>query len=444
MNPNPITLSLFKLLNEREVKYCVLRNYEELPESTGNSDLDIYVAPSDRNAFTHVLADVCADTGARLVSYKKDKMCPQFTICSYLSGLQIDMHDGFANHRTCTYIDEEIINTNTFITFHGIKALSSEADGMMCFLKETLNNKRCRREYCEKARMAIAGKSVEATDQILKAFTPPIRLMIIDALSNEMFDGKTIRQIGIAASNDLQSFVSRLRYRFGQLRKLSRFIRPLGYTIAFLGTDGSGKSTIINAVSSVLGQAFHKGVRYEHMRPNYLPSLAILTGKRSKDTPMEICTNPHGGKTSGFIGSLLRVSYYWLDYTYGYLCKVYFDKSVKNHVWIFDRYFYDYVNDPQRACIRLPQWLLKCYGLFIPKPDLIICLGTDPERIHARKPELPLVEVRRQVETLKVFAKNNKKAVWIDTGCSVEESVHYTMKAILNMMGNRFGNIKQL
>ena len=34
MKSNTITLSLFRLLNERQVNYCVLRHYEELPEST--------------------------------------------------------------------------------------------------------------------------------------------------------------------------------------------------------------------------------------------------------------------------------------------------------------------------------------------------------------------------------------------------------------------------
>lgn len=441
MNDNPITIRLFKKLNSCDIPYCVLRNYEHLPLHTGSSDLDMWIKSSDYPRFMKILSEVCKECSAYLVSYKNDRLCPQFTVCTYYSGLQIDMHIGLANHKGVAYFDENIIANNT-LDHNGIKVLAPEADGLMCFLKETLNNKQCKAEYCEKARQAIVGMSNTEVEQYLKAFSPTVRKKIIDVLRNADFREAIIRNLGAEASKDLLPFSSKLKHICTQVKKTARFFHPLGYTVAFLGTDGSGKSTIIDAISPVLGQAFHKGVHYEHMRPNYLPSLAVLTGKRSKDTPMEICTDPHSGKTSGFIGSLLRVSYYWLDYTYGYFRKVYFDKSVKNHVWIFDRYFYDYVNDPQRACIRLPKWLLKCYGLFVPNPDLIICLGADPERIHARKPELPIEEIRRQVETLKIFAKNNKKAVWVDTSCSVKESVHQTMKAILNMMGNRFGNIK--
>lgn len=213
-------------------------------------------------------------------------------------------------------------------------------------------------------------------------------------------------------------------------------------TITFLGTDGSGKSTIINAIMPTLNEAFHDGVHYEHMRPNYLPSLAVAMGKKKKGEPVTVCTDPHAEKPSGFFGSLLRLSYYMTDYTYGYFRKIYLDKSIKTHVWIFDRYYYDYLIDPRRGRIKLPKWIISFYGCFVPTPDIIICLGTDAEKIHQRKPELPLEEVKRQVKELQRFTRKNKKAVWIDTGCSMEESVDKTMEVILSMMAKRFKNIK--
>jgi hypothetical protein len=50
--------------------------------------------------------------------------------------------------------------------------------------------------------------------------------------------------------------------------------------------------------------------------------------------------------------------------------------------------------------------------------------------IHARKPELPLDEVARQVADLRRFCEKNKRAVWIDTGCAIEESVDKALGAI--------------
>ena len=107
----------------------------------------------------------------------------------------------------------------------------------------------------------------------------------------------------------------------------------------------------------------------------------------------------------------------------------------------FDRYYYDFILDPKRACLSLPKWLVRMFEACVPTPDLIVCLGAEAEIIHNRKPELPLDEVERQVNELKKFAKSRKKAVWVDTACSVDESVTQTMREILNMMSSRFSKI---
>ena len=159
------------------------------------------------------------------------------------------------------------------------------------------------------------------------------------------------------------------------------------------------------------------------MRPNYLPSLAVAMGKKKADEPTGVCSNPHGSKPSGFIGSLIRLTYYWIDYTWGYFKKVFLDKAFKTHVWLFDRYYYDYYIDQRRARLNLPSWIIKLYGLFVPAPDLTICLGGDPEKIYARKPETSLEEVKRQTKVLKEFASTHKKAVWVDTTTTPEESI---------------------
>ncbi len=51
--------------------------------------------------------------------------------------------------------------------------------------------------------------------------------------------------------------------------------------------------------------------------------------------------------------------------------------------------------------------------------------------IYKRKPELPLKEVERQVSKLKEFCESNKRAVWIDTGTSIEESSNQIIKSII-------------
>jgi len=211
--------------------------------------------------------------------------------------------------------------------------------------------------------------------------------------------------------------------------------------IAFLGTDGSGKSTIIDAIRPYLNQAFDGKFYYEHMRPNKFPSIARLMGK--KEDFITAVTDPHAQKPSGFFGSLFRFSYYYIDYTLGYFLKVFRRKKSESCVWIFDRYYYDYLLDQKRARIHLPQSLIKLGAFFIPKPDIIICLGTDAEKIYARKPEISFQEVERQVKALKEFSSQNKRAVWIDTGVDIETSKQACLEHITDFMANRFKHLNQ-
>ena len=105
---------------------------------------------------------------------------------------------------------------------------------------------------------------------------------------------------------------------------------------------------------------------------------------------------------------------------------------------ICDRYYYEYMIDPKRCAVKLPPGWARFWGWFIPKPDLILCLGGDPEKIYARKPETSLEEVKRQVAALKKFCDGNRRAVWIDTTTSIEASYDAAMSAIEGRMRKRY------
>ena len=307
------------------------------------------------------------------------------------------------------------------------------------FIKEILNNGKCKDKYIvpvaenkEKYdRNSLAKNLTAFEDKFIDTLYESIKS---DKLNESILVLTDLGRKGIRrkSSKNISTFLS----------KILRLFKQPGYTIAVLGTDGSGKSYIINSITPILNEAFHNGIRYEHMRPNYLPSLAVAMGKKKADEPTGVCSNPHGSKPSGFIGSLIRLTYYWIDYTWGYFKKVFLDKAFKTHVWLFDRYYYDYYIDQRRARLNLPSWIIKLYGLFVPAPDLTICLGGDPEKIYARKPETSLEEVKRQTMVLKEFASTHKKAVWVDTTTTPEESIKAAMDAIVKMMSKRFANTK--
>ena len=441
MDKNLFFVDFFCKLQNSKIGYAVLRNYKDLPNSTGGSDLDIWVERTQYNDFIDILSEIsCKHKGQLVSALLDDPLCPRLIYLGENWGCQFDIHVGVATHRGVTYIPNNLILEN-IINYNGIKVLSQELDSFISFLKEILNNKTCRIDYCTRAADLVSHLSDSKRNEYLLAFSPKIRHAIVDLLLKRDFSEKSIAALGMMASNDLLSCYDKVKYRFKQLPKLLRLFRQPGYTICVLGTDGSGKSFIINSLRPVLNDAFHKGIHYEHMRPNLLPSIAVLTGRKQKNEKTEVCSNPHGSKPSSFLGSLFRITYYWFDYTYGYFRKVFLDKSIKTHVWIFDRYYYDYIFDPLRGRISLPEWILKTYGVFIPVPDLILCLGGDPKKIYERKPETSLEEVIRQTNELRAFCNGNKKAVWIDTTVPPEQSISNAMNAILEMMKKRFSHV---
>lgn len=428
--------AFFDRLNENKIMYAVLRNYHNLPDSCGGSDIDLWVKAEDYNYFIICLNDVAIACDGVLSSYCADAMCPRLIYQAPGWGVQFDVHLGVAQYKGVAYMSNSIIENN-IIEHNGIKVLAPEIDGFISFLKEILNNKKCKELYCVTASNLARTLDEKIVKGYLTAFSETVQEEIVSHLKKQEFSNKTIKELGELCSSDLISFGSNFKYKVVLLKKLLRIFRQPGYTLAFLGTDGSGKSFVIDHVTPILNGGFHNGIIYNHMRPNYLPSLAVATGKK-KDEDHSVCTDPHSSNPSGFIGSLVRLSYYWLDYTWGYFRKVFVDKSVKTHVWLFDRYFYDYYVDQRRARLNLPLWIIKLYGLFVPSPDLTICLGGDPEKIFARKPETSLEEVTRQTEALKKFAQSHKNTVWIDTTTTPEETINATMGAIVKMMSKRF------
>lgn len=208
------------------------------------------------------------------------------------------------------------------------------------------------------------------------------------------------------------------------------------HVIVVEGTDGSGKSFIISKITPWLEKEYNKTVVYNHLRPNWLPDIAIVLGKRSRSDNNNVVTNPHEGKQSGSIISFLRWGWYMLDYTIGHCLMKWKYRNDIGNVFIFDRYYYEFYLDQKRSHVKLPFWLIRLGEKLLPKPDLILCLGGDPEIIFKRKPETTLEEVALQTSLLQKFCKNRKTAIWVDTTTTPAESITKVIGAVRVAVGN--------
>lgn len=434
---NKFLTDFFSLLKLEKINYCVLRNYEGLPNSLNGSDLDILVSKTDLVMFYNILNNILElNNGKVIVKYGEltPRICVAGVINNQYYGIQFDIHENILPYQTSNMFPVDFLLSRTN-NYNDILVANDDDANLIAFLKEILYNSNCKEKYFLEAKKSWHKNQDLYEDLLLPVYNENFISLLSSTLSSD-FQNTNISDLSNYARALLTKGISvKTRNLKSKIARFYRFFNPPGFTIAIMGTDGAGKTTIIEKIKEPLNEAVHNSLFYEHMRPNLIPNIAQLFGKKKQEGPV---INPHSSKASGVLGSLFRLFYYSFDYIFGYLIKVYPMMVKKSAIWIFDRYYYDYMIDQKRARINLPKWVINSMNIIIPSPDLILCFGAKPEIIFDRKPELPLKEVTKQVNKLKQFCINNNKAVWIDTEKSIEDTVEETFETIVNKMSDRY------
>ena len=435
-NNNSFLINLFQNLNNLGIKYCVLRNYKSLPFNTNGSDLDLWVSSNNIKNVINIIEDISNKTNCKLVSYIENKYSPKYCFQNTIEGVQIDLFYGDMYFQNNIIFKEKTIEQSIKL-YNNIYVLDDNLADLISLIKELVNNGFCKSKYI----LPIYKNSHLYDKDFLYSNLECFNNEFVESL-NDSIQKKNIEQnIKHLYKEARMSFSSNIF--LNKTKKIKRlFQKRPGYVVVVEGTDGSGKSTIINAITPILNEGFHNGTIYNHLRPNVIPDLGVLMGKKKKTEGVTVVSNPHAEKQSGFAGSLVRWAYYMIDYTFGYLKSVYPVIHTKSKVFIFDRYYYDYYIDQKRSRTNLPKWVLRFGELFLPKPDIILCLGGAPKKIYERKPETSLEEVTRQTNALKEFCNSKKNAVWVDTTTTPQESIDAAMNAICDVMSKRFSNFK--
>ena len=218
-----------------------------------------------------------------------------------------------------------------------------------------------------------------------------------------------------------------LKYRLGDYRRgFGRVIRPTGLMVAFLGADGSGKSTVVERVVRNLAPAFRKTARY-HLRPRLYVRKRRGT-QRNTQVPV---TEPHAQPSRGLIPSMAKLAFWWLAYTFGYLRDV-FPLLTRSTLVVFDRYYHDILVDTKRYRYRGPSWPARLVGKVVPRPHLFILLDAPPEVLFSRKQEVAFEEVGRQREAYLELVRSLDNGHVVDASKPLDEVVSEVEKVVLD------------
>lgn len=191
-------------------------------------------------------------------------------------------------------------------------------------------------------------------------------------------------------------------------------LKPPFPWIAILGPDGSGKSSVIAGLDARLRE-IRTGMRMTHWRPH------TFSGKAVRGGPI-IVTDPHGKPPRGALASLAKLILIGVDWWIGFFAHARHARATRA-VWVSDRYYDDLLVDPRRYRYGGPlawaRWIFRC----LPRPDRVIVLTGEAEQIHARKQEVTLDELKRQLGAYRDLATRlGPRAVAVDA-CQPPEQV---------------------
>jgi thymidylate kinase len=430
---------VFDRLRAGGVPFCILRNRDRIPWSlvTG-SDVDVIV-PGGTSA-SRLIALMQDLSPAQIVPHKA-------TLEMYFPVGSLYLHVDFliANRqwRGAVYLK----NTEILADVQDDDGLpvASQLHQAFCAWFSSLTRKRMFKErYIPLISAATAKGREEFAKLLRRVFGEQLgeRLMKL-AEQNELdhsnsFAGacrKTVWKRAFAKS-PMSTIGGLLGYYASELKL---YFRPTGLTVAVLGPDGAGKSTVCSILAQMnRAQLPFSAIETQHMYQRALPRLSELKKGRIRTKPLTSAAthDPHGKKPHSLPASVFSLFYTAIDQWCSRLrwSKL---KMSRNMLMLHDRHMLEVVVDPKRFRYAGPSWLAKAFMQLIPTPDLIVLLDTPAEILQSRKQEVPFEETRRQRDAFKALVSSMPCGRVVNATGPAEEVAADVREVILSHMADR-------
>jgi thymidylate kinase len=186
------------------------------------------------------------------------------------------------------------------------------------------------------------------------------------------------------ANKGLNGLRHQLRYMVDTLRQM---VPVKGQVVTFSGVDGAGKSTVIDALRTRIEKELRTPVVVLRHRPSILPILSAWRYGKAGAEQRSVSKLPRTGTNGSGWSSGLRFAYYYTDYLLGQFY------VQARYVWrgytvLYDRYYFDFINDARRSNIEVPHTISKWLYRFLVKPKQNYFLFAPAATILQRKQEL--------------------------------------------------------
>jgi thymidylate kinase len=423
-------LNLFRLLDEYNVRYCVLHSWDKLPDELPN-DLDLAVPEQDKWKLLPVFESLRA-SGYVPIQAVSHSVNGTFYAFYWVEGSAVKLAavDIVSEHRraglTLAGAEEMVANRQRHGTFW-IASPQIEFPYLLAkkAFKQTISEPQARR-----LQFLAEQLGTSEGENLAGRFLPrDSSQRAVESCRN----GSVAEFLGKGRSKLWRTSLSRRPWRLvpywaGEAwRLVGRWLKPTGVVVAIMGPDGVGKSTVAAGLTDSLDMAFWRRHRLFHWRPN------VIAPKPDRGP----VPNPHLQSVRRSAASMLCLSGFFFDYCAGYLLLIR-RLLAKSNLIVFDRYFQDVLVDPQRYRYGGPQRFAEMLSRLVPQPDLVILLDADAESIVRRKPELSYEEIERQRQAYRQLRFRRAPIAFVKTGAGIEESVCVASAAVAEFMKSRF------
>lgn len=170
------------------------------------------------------------------------------------------------------------------------------------------------------------------------------------------------------------------------LDMLQNYTNKSGYVITFSGINDAEKSTVIEKIAQRIQKQLRKPVVVLRQRPSILPLLSNWNQSKEATQLASINVTSSQEKNKTTVASLFRFSYYYLDYMIGQFV-IYFKYIIRGYVVVYDKYYFDFINDSKQSDILLPKKLTAFGYHFLMQPDFNFLLFADASTLMKREQE---------------------------------------------------------
>lgn len=423
-------IELIKELNKESLKYCIIGDYQNLPESIGH-DIDLWT--NDVNTFRKILFESIRHTGHKVIIdnqtangcnvafYKREK----YTI--YL--MKIDVMTDTSYKSILTLVDKNIMERN-IIPYNNFYVANHESEAVMHFLYPMFEWGKIKKDTYKKDILNYYNSDIfkqtfnqlwekNTTEKLLKLISEEkwdeiiscMNILKRRALIKGLFKWSTYKNILLAIYHTTR-----------------RYVKPSGKCLAFCGLDGAGKTTILDEMNDMFVNLLKsKKVFYGYWRPFVIPEIRELFGKKnSKEGIDQKCQKgmtiiEPEKKSKNKVLSIVKLLYYWLDFMLA--LKKYGNIRSRGGMVLFDRHYIDMIVHPQRFEMELPKNLILFMYKFIPKADYTFFLYCTPDEILKRKKEFTKDEIIQMTDDYMNVGRKIRNFIPIHTNTTVAEEI---------------------